>query len=922
MNSQKHKLKNKVAQQAKQQLDKAVRKDKPKSKEKNNANELKENKNLKIKNKENKKQKVLNEKITPKNQKDKPNNKFSKGNITKIAKHDINIDFQNNTPYTIIPLRNMIVHPKLIMSLFIGRAQSIKAIQQHKTDKPLLFLLQKDPEIDHPKEEDFHKIGTLATILRTDFYENTMQVSIQGHCVCKIESINRNEAGFFEAIVSRQEIIANVDNLEAQIHHLKSIFQEYLTLKKEYSTAFLNQIDYISDEPALLIDFISAYIEIDCLKKQKLLEQTLLSERFYLLNEYLQYAIENIRMSNKISEGVKKKFDEHQKRFMLSTQLDVTKKALEALGGEEDTDGDNFKEQMKALDLSKEAREKAEKEIIKLKNMSSFSSEATVIRNYLDCLLGLPWGKSKKVNYDLKHAQEELNKNHAGLKSIKDRIYEMIAVESRVGTAKAPILCFYGPPGVGKTSLARSIANATGREFISISLGGLHDEAEIRGHRSTYIGAKPGKIIQGLKRAKSDNPVFLLDEIGEIGQDMRSNPAAALLEILDPEHRHEFRDNFLEVAWPFDKAMVIASTNRLDTLPQALIDRMEIIKLSGYTKQEKLTIAQQHLVNKQMKANGVSEHELAFTDQALEEIIAHYTKEAGVRDLERKIARICRKVVAYNMMENKAPQNTTAYTHILDNNAQSTRAYESSSDNNAQSTKTHNKNDDQALETNNIHFSNENFERQVIITADLLQKYLGPALYKDEHNIDDKIGVASGLAWTSVGGEILFVEAVTTKGDGKITLTGKLGDVMKESVYAAWSVVKARAIEYLPQDHEQNHELEKLNVHVHLPEGATPKDGPSAGVALCVALMSAVTKRAVRGDIAMTGEVNLQGKVLKIGGLKEKLLAAIENKVKTVFIPSSNAYELEEIQSEINLNTLNIKLINDVNQVLEVILKK
>lgn len=771
---------------------------------------------------------------------------------------------EENLSYPIIPLRNMVAHPKLIVSLFVGRAQSIKIINANE-NKLLLFLLQKDPKEDNPAEEDFYSVGTVAKILHVaKMPDKTLKITIEGQFVGLINHIEHNPIGFYQAQLTPLKQIYNDEvGLDANKQNLKNAFTEYLHLKKQYSPELIDNMNDIQD-PFTLIDFVTIHTEIDCVKKQELLEQTELAKRFEFLHELLEYEIGTIKLSEKISQDVKKRFEEQHKRILLTTKLDATRKALESLDGEESIENeiDNLKDKIKAIALTPEAKEKAEKELLKLKTMNSMSSEATVIRNYLDWLLGLPWGQSRTVNYDLAHAKQELEKNHAGLKKIKDRIYEMIAVEARVGTVKAPILCFYGPPGVGKTSLARSIASATDREFISISLGGLHDEAEIRGHRSTYIGAKPGKIIQGIKRAKSDNPVFLLDEIGEIGQDMRSNPAAAFLEILDPEHRHEFRDNFLEVAWPFDKAMIIASTNRLDTLPPALVDRMEIIPLSGYTKEEKLAICLQHLVAKQIKNNGLNEEDIQFPEQTIKNIIEHYTREAGVRDLERKLAQICRKVIV----------QLDVKPDII---------------------------------------------KPVVITQDVLEKYLGAPPYADnKSDLFNKIGVASGLAWTSVGGEILFIEAITTKGDGKVTITGKLGDVMKESVHAAWSVVKSKAIEY----NIDSEALEKTNLHVHVPEGATPKDGPSAGVALCVAIMSAITKRAAKGTIAMTGEINLQGKILKIGGLKEKLLAAVENKISTVFIPQSNKYELEEIKLEANLEALEIVPVGDVDVVLKAVL--
>lgn len=784
----------------------------------------------------------------------------------KVADQTSSVKSISDSTYTVVPLRNMVINQQLIISLFVGRKSSIKAIEENDS-KNMFFVLQKSPNIEKPKASDLHEIGTVARILHiAQMPDKTLKITIEG--LFRAKSLKYTSQGnkMLAEVEALSTVSDNDTSTTAKLKSLQTSFIEYSKLKKQYSSELIEILKDIQD-PFVFIDFISMHTEIDHEKKQALLAESVLTNRIDILMQALEYEIENIKLSNQITQNVKQQFENQHKKVLLSAKLEATRKALEAIEGDGDSgeeEIESFKQKLKSIPLSDEAKEKAEKEIRKLKSMSSMSTEATVIRTYLDWIFGLPWGQTRQIEYDLDKAKEALEANHYGLQKIKERIYEMIAVESRVGVGKSPILCLYGPPGVGKTSLARSIAEATGREFISVSLGGLHDEAELRGHRSTYIGAKPGKIIQGLRRAKTDNPVFLLDEIGEIGQDPRGNPAAALLEILDPEHRHEFRDNFLEVAWPFDKAMVVTSTNRLDNLPAALVDRMEIISLSGYTEDEKIHIALNHLIKKQKLLNGVSEEEIEITTDAIKSIINYYTREAGVRNLEREIAKICRKVVKQLVDQSKTTE--------------------------------------------------QNKMQKIIITANNLQTYLGiPKYLKKDNELANKVGVVAGLAWTQVGGEMLYVEALTMPGKGNTIITGKLGDVMKESAQASYSFVKSKATKY----NIDPSLFEKTDIHIHFPEGATPKDGPSAGIAICTAIASALTGRQVRGDLAMTGEISLRSKVLAIGGLKEKLLAAIRHNIKEVFIPQENSKDLEEITDEIDLSNIKITLVEDVEYVID-----
>lgn len=767
------------------------------------------------------------------------------------------------TAYPILPLRNTIVCPHLIVSLVIGRENSINTVQQNR-NKSLLFILQDDPKLEQPTAEEFKKVGTIAKILHVrQLADKSLKITVAGQHLVHLDSIDEQ----MMAHVSIMPQVVDIDTVSVQRIVLTDFFTQYLKLKKQYTTELISMLTDIED-PFIFIDFIAIHSELDYIRHQQILEESSLSKRFDLIVQALAAETESIKLSNQISQDVKEQFEAYHKKAVLTAKYEAIKKALDKMDGES-SDLDSLAKLIQDTKLSPEAKEKAQREFSKLKNMSPMSSEAALTRNYLDWLLALPWGKTRKPKFDLAKAKLELNKNHFGLEKVKKRIYEAIAVEKRVGTAKSPILCLYGPPGVGKTSLARSIADATSREFISISLGGLSDEAELRGHRSTYIGAKPGKIIQGMRRAESDNPVFLLDEIGEIGQDPRGNPAAALLEILDPEHRNEFRDNFLEVSWPFDRAMIITSTNRLDTLPPALVDRMEIINLSGYTTEEKIHICKNHLIPKQIRAHGLTAKELTVTDDAIVAMIQNYTREAGVRNLERAIAQICRKIVVLNE-PSKRNKKTNISTDITQHNRKG------------------------SLHT---------------VTAVNLDEYLGAPYYTmDDQDRSDKIGVSSGLAWTSVGGEILYIEASIMPDGDKIIITGKLGQVMSESVQTACTVAKIKSGLV---------DLSKKTIHVHVPEGATPKDGPSAGVAICLAVLSALTGRKIRGDVAITGEISLQGRVLKIGGLKEKLLAAQANNIKTVLIPKQNEYELAEIRSEVDISKLQIVPITHIDQAIE-----
>lgn len=743
--------------------------------------------------------------------------------------------------FPIIPLRDMVMVPEVLLLIFVARKTSIDIINEFK-EQHLLFVLQRDPNLDHPVRKDLYDIGTVAKIVQSiDVDTKTVKIVVQGYKRAKIEHVTQHQTmdGVLMAKVSFLEDKYDEEDITDLVKELSNVFTDYHKLKKQHSSELKEFLK--SDESAgVLADQITASIDLEAIQKQRLLEELSVRQRIELLLEYILQENEKIKLANKINKDVKNQVMNSQKEFFLRTQLNAIKKELGDTDSMEE-DIEDFSKKLKTTPLSAEAKDKAKKEIKKLKSMSNMSAEAGIVRNYLDWLFGLPWGNKKKINKDFDKATSILNEHHYGLHKIKERICEMFALQARVKQMKGSVLCFYGPPGVGKTSLAKSIAAATGRDFVRISLGGLYDEAEIRGHRSTYIGAKPGRVIQAIRNCKTNNPVILLDEIGEIGHDIRGNPAGALLELLDPEQNSEFRDNFMEIGWDFSQALFIASTNSLNLQP-ALVDRLEIINVAGYTEEEKMHIAKEHLLPKQKQLNALKDDEIEVQDAAILKLIRQYTREAGVRNLERELANLCRK-------------SLVKITH------------------------------------NNM--------KQVVITAENLHDFAGT--YKFEEGaaeLQDKVGVTAGLAWTQAGGDILYIETVTAAGTGKVLITGNLGKTMEQSATAAVSYVKSRA-EHYGIDPEL---FNKIDIHIHAPEGAIPKDGPSAGIAICTSVVSALTKRAVRGDVAMTGELTLRNVALPIGGLKEKLLAAMRGGIKTVFIPKANKKDLDDIMKEIEIS--------------------
>lgn len=761
----------------------------------------------------------------------------------------------------VLPLRDTVVFPKMIVPLFVGRTKSINALQKVNDENGTIVLAtQKKADMEDPKEDDIYHIGTLGNILQMlKLPDGTVKVLIEGVERIEIKKIYDNGEYISAAVVSLPDTTVDDLELEALSRAVISQFEDYVKVSKKISPDVIVAIHQIEDY-SKLADTIASHISLKMEEKQALLEAKDLKARFEKLLGFMDAEMAMIEVENKIKSRVKKQMEKSQKEYYLNEQMKAIQKELN--DGEEEDEISSYMKKIENTRLSKEAKEKALSEVRKLKTMGTMSSEATVVRNYLDWLLDIPWKKKSKVNKDLAKAMEILEKDHYGLEKVKERIVEYLAVRSRADKVKGPILCLVGPPGVGKTSLGQSIARATGRNFVRASLGGMRDEAEIRGHRRTYIGSMPGKIIQSMKKAGTSNPLFLLDEIDKLGNDWRGDPSSALLEVLDPEQNSTFNDHYLEVDYDLSDVMFVTTANSLD-MPRPLLDRMEIIRLSGYTEDEKVEIAKRHLIPKIFAENAVKKSELAITDAAVRDIIRYYTREAGVRNLERELATIARKAVK------------------------------------------------------DILLSKDN-DMKVEVNADNLEKYLG--VRKFSYGVaeeKDHIGVTTGLAWTEVGGDILFIEAVDMPGKGKVMQTGKLGEVMKESIDTAYSVVRAHSKE-LGIDPEV---FEKTDIHIHVPEGATPKDGPSAGIAMYTTLVSVLTKVPVRKDVAMTGEITLQGRVLPIGGLKEKLLSALRGGIKTVIIPKENEKDLVEIPENVKTG-LKIIPVSDVSEVLKIALKK
>jgi ATP-dependent Lon protease len=764
------------------------------------------------------------------------------------------------TVYPVLPLRDIVVFPGMIVPLFVGREKSVKALEEvMKDDKQILLIAQKNASQDDPGPDDIYTIGTLGTVLQLlKLPDDTVKVLVEGGRRVKIVGYT-GKPEFFEAYaVDMEETAADPSELQAAARTVVSEFENYVKLNKKVPPEVVVSINKI-EEPAKLADTISAHLALKVAEKQQLLELDSVSKRLERILGLMEGEIGVLQVEKKIRNRVKRQMEKTQREYYLNEQMKAIQKEL----GETEDGRDEISElekRIKKTRLSKEAREKANGELKKLRTMSPMSAEATVVRNYLDWLLSIPWRKPTKIIKDLKYAEDILNADHHGLEKVKERILEYLAVQQRVDKMKGPILCLVGPPGVGKTSLGKSIAKATGRNFVRMSLGGVRDEAEIRGHRRTYIGSMPGKIIQAMKKAKSSNPLFLLDEVDKLGQDWRGDPSSALLEVLDPEQNSTFADHYLEVDYDLSDIMFVTTANTL-RMPQPLLDRMELIRIPGYTEDEKVEIAERHLIPKQMKEHGLRKTEWSISPDALRDMIRYYTREAGVRNLEREIANLARKGIKEILMKNL---------------------------------------------------------KKVTITRRNLEKFAGVRRFRyGEAELEDLIGVTTGLAWTEVGGEILSVEAVTVPGKGKVITTGKLGDVMRESVQAAESYVKSRSQEFGIKPTL----FERKDIHVHVPEGATPKDGPSAGVAMLTSIVSVLTGIAVRREVAMTGEITLRGRVLPIGGLKEKLLAALRAGVKTVVIPAENEKDLAEIPDNVKRG-LNIIPVGTADDVLKVALVK
>jgi len=763
----------------------------------------------------------------------------------------------------LLPLRDVVVFPHMVIPLFVGRPKSIKALESAmESERRIMLVAQKTAAKDEPVVEDMFEVGCVATILQLlKLPDGTVKVLVEGQQRAKVNKIEDGEQHFSANVTPIEPVAIAVDKtseIEALRRAVMQQFDHYVKLNKKIPPEILTSISSI-DDPGRLADTIAAHLPLKLDAKQVILGLSPVKERLENLYEQLEREVDILNVDKKIRGRVKRQMEKNQRDFYLNEQVKAIQKELG--DGEDGADVDEIEKKIKAAKMPKEARKKADAEFKKLKLMSPMSAEATVVRNYIDVLTALPWSKKTKIKHDLVNAENVLNEDHYGLEKVKDRIVEYLAVQQRVDKLKAPILCLVGPPGVGKTSLGQSIAKATGRKYVRMALGGMRDEAEIRGHRRTYIGALPGKVLQSLSKAGTRNPLFLLDEIDKLGTDFRGDPSSALLEVLDPEQNHTFGDHYVEVDFDLSDVMFVATSNSMN-IPPALLDRMEVIRLSGYTEDEKTSIAMRYLLPKQVKNNGVKADELEVQEQAVRDIVRYYTREAGVRSLERELGKICRKVIKGIQLKKMTAQ--------------------------------------------------------VVVTPDNLNEFLG--VRKFDYGRAEKInqiGQVVGLAWTEVGGDLLTIEAAIMPGKGLITRTGSLGDVMKESVDAARTVVRSRSAMLGIKDEL----FEKRDIHIHVPDGATPKDGPSAGAAMTTAFISALTGIPVRGDVAMTGEITLRGEVTAIGGLKEKLLAALRGGIKTVLIPEENAKDLQEIPDNVK-NGLEIIPVKWIDQVLKVALER
>jgi len=763
----------------------------------------------------------------------------------------------------VLPLRDVVVYPHMVIPLFVGREKSIEALTAaHDADKRILLSAQTSAKVDIPTADDIHKVGTVATILQLlKLPDDTIKVLVEGNERVHIDAIHDNESdGYFTATCHSAPSVSSEDSEKETgvlVRSVTNMFDQYVKMNKKVPPEVLSTLAGV-DDPDRLADMIAAQMSLRVDEKQTILELFSARERLEHLLNLMESELDLLQVEKRVRGRVKQQMEKSQREYYLNEQMKAIQKEL----GEMDDVPNETEELAKKIEkvgLSKEAKKKANAELNKLKMMSPMSAEATVVRNYVDTLVGLPWKKKSKLKKTMADAEATLEHDHHGLDKVKERILEYLAVQKRVKKAKGPILCLVGPPGVGKTSLGRSIARATGRKFSRMALGGVRDEAEIRGHRRTYIGSMPGKIIQSLTKVGKRNPLILLDEIDKMSNDFRGDPSSALLEVLDPEQNHTFTDHYLEVEYDLSEVMFVATANTMN-IPEPLLDRMEVIRIPGYTEQEKAAIAKRYLLPRKMKDNGLDDTELTLSDDAIVETIRSYTREAGVRNLEREISKVCRKVVR-EVMDVESPE-------------------------------------------------------QIRITEENLGEYLGVTRFRwGRADKADQVGQVTGLAWTQVGGELLTIETSVVPGKGKFSYTGQLGDVMKESIQAAMMVVRSRAdvLGVKPDFHENT------DLHVHVPEGATPKDGPSAGIGMCTALVSALTDVPVRADVAMTGEITLRGEVLPIGGLKEKLLAAQRGGIKTVLIPIENEKDLSEISDEIK-SGLSIKPVQWIDEVFDIAL--
>ncbi|WP_118135146.1 endopeptidase La [Oceanicella sp. SM1341] len=762
--------------------------------------------------------------------------------------------------YPVLPLRDIVVFPHMVVPLFVGREKSVRALEDvMKEDKQILLSSQKDPSIDEPAASDIYEVGVIANVLQLlKLPDGTVKVLVEGKSRVHIDRFIENDS-YFEAEATLIEETANdPSTIEALTRTIAAEFEKYAKLNKNVPDETVASVADLT-EPAKLADTIAGHLGVRLDEKQGLLEVFDVGERLERIYGLMQGEMSVLQVEKKIKSRVKTQMERTQREYYLNEQMKAIQREL---GDGEDgrDDASEYEEKINATKFTKEAKDKALAELKKLRQMSPMSAEATVVRNYLDWMLAIPWGVKSRVKKDLGRAEKILNDDHYGLEKVKERIIEYLAVQSRSDKLRGPILCLVGPPGVGKTSLGKSVAKATGREFIRISLGGVRDEAEIRGHRRTYIGSMPGKIVQSMKKAKTTNPLILLDEIDKMGQDFRGDPASAMLEVLDPEQNSTFMDHYLEVEYDLSNVLFFTTANSYN-LPRPLLDRMEIIPLAGYTEVEKVEIAKRHLLSKQEKAHGLKKGEFTLQDDALLEIVRTYTREAGVRNLERELARLCRKAV----------------TEIVKGTTKS-----------------------------------------VVVTPEKLEEMLGVKRFRyGLAEETDQVGVVTGLAWTEVGGDLLQIEALKLPGKGRMKTTGKLGDVMKESIDAASSYVRSKSLSLGVKPTE----FEKMDIHVHVPEGATPKDGPSAGVGMVTSIVSVLTDIPVRKDVAMTGEVTLRGNVLAIGGLKEKLLAALRGGIKTVLIPKENVKDLRDIPDSVK-SGMEIIPVESVREVLKVALTR